>query len=71
MTYRVHPVRSYETEEGCTVVSQIQENASGLVIEHVALMCLRAGDGAAGDSSPDAAAVRCPSPARSRATNGS
>ena len=70
MTYRVHPVRSYETEEGCTVVSQIQENATGLVIEHVALMCLRAGGGAAGADSPDDA-VRCPSPARSRATNGS
>src|SRR5690606_36563548 len=64
MTYKVHPVRSYETEEGCTVVSQVQENAHGLVIERVALMCLRAGDGAAGDSSPDAAAVRCPPPAR-------
>lgn len=65
MTYRVHPVRSYETEEGCTVVSQIQENATGLVIEHVALMCLRAGDGAAGvEVAPDTAAVRYPPPAR-------
>ena len=64
MTYRVHPVRSYETEEGCTVVSQIQENAHGLVIEHVALMCLRAGGGAAGANPDGTAAVRCPSPAR-------
>ena len=65
MTYRVHPVRSYETEEGCTVVSQIQENATGLVIEHVALMCLRAGDGAAGAIPDGTAAVRCPSSVRS------
>ena len=65
MTYRVEPVQSYETEQGCTVVSQVQENAHGLVIEHVALMCLRAGDGAAGAIPDGAAAVRCPSPARS------
>lgn len=63
MTYRIWPVKSYDTEEGCTVVSQLQENATGLVIEHVALMCLRAGDGAAGADSPDDA-VRCPSSAR-------
>ena len=65
MSYRAHPVRTYDTEEGCTVVSQIQENASGLVIEHVALMCLRAGGGAAGANPDGTAAVRCPSSVRS------
>jgi len=38
MTYQSFPVESYETDEGCKVVSQKQETQSGLLIENVALM---------------------------------
>lgn len=38
MTYQAGPVETYETAEGCIVVSQKQTTQAGVEIENVCLM---------------------------------